>query len=196
MFFHLQGLARACCVTAMATCLPIGASAQVAAGFDFNGTKSLIAVAADGSKTAIGSLQFTPVDGAGATFKLSLKTELFTDFFLSMREFKCLPAAREISCHVPYPYPNPATVSPGNLAWLEHSLLFLHKSPAEFGAKLWNGSYYEFQVQGNTLVGTPKAVDLNEISAPPRDASVPPFRKALRHDVPPQARWIKSLLIE
>lgn len=170
--------------------------AQGAAGFDFSGARSLVAVTADGAKTTIGTVQFTPADGGRASFKLTLKTALFTDFFLSMREFKCLPAAREISCHVPYPYPNPATVHAGDLAWLEHSLLFLHKSPAEFGAKLWNGSYYEFQAQGNTLVGTPKAVDLNEISAPPRDASVPPFRKALRHDVLPQARWITALLIE
>lgn len=183
-------------LAAVVACARLDASAQVAAGFDFAGTKSLVAVTADGTRTTIGAVQFTPADGGAATFKLTLKTEVFTDFFLSMREFKCLPAAKEVSCHVPYPYPNPATVSPGNLAWLEHSLLFLHKSPAEFGAKLWNGTYYEFQVRGNALAGTPRAVDLNEISAPPRDPSVPPFRKALRHDVPPGARWLAVLLIE
>lgn len=172
------------------------AGAQAVAGFDFTGTRSLIAVTADGTKTTIGGVQFTPVDAGGATFRITLKTEAFTDFFLSMREFKCLPAAREVSCHVPYPYPNPATVGPGNLAWLEHSLLFLHKSPAEFGARLWNGSYYEFQVQGNVLIGTPRAVDLNEIAAPPRDPSVPPFGKAMRHEVPPGARWLAVLRIE
>lgn len=189
-------LLRACLIAATAAISGLGASAQVATGFDFTGTKSLIAVTADGTKTTIGAVQFTPADGGSATFKVTLKTEVFTDFFLSMREFKCLPAAREVSCHVPYPYPNPARVGPGDLAWLEHSLLFLHKSPAEFGAKLWNGTYYEFQVRGNVLAGTPRAVDLNEISAPPRDPSVPPFRKALRHDVPPDARWLAALLIE
>lgn len=171
-------------------------AALPAAGFDFTGTRSLIAVTADGAKTTIGAVQFTPAEGGAASFKLTLKTGVFTDFFLSMREFKCLPAAKEVSCHVPYPYPNPGTVSAGNLAWLEHSLLFLHKSPAEFGAKLWNGSYYAFQVRGDALVGTPEAVDLNAIAAPPRDASVPPFGKAQRHEVPPGTRWLAALRIE
>lgn len=167
-----------------------------ATAFDFNGRKILVAVTADGQRTPLGHIDFTPAAGAPTTFRLALKTEVFTDHFLSMREFKCLNAAQEISCHVPYPYPNPATVAPGQLAWLEHSLLFLFKSPSEFGAKLWNGVYYEFQERGAALVGTPKAVDLNEISAPPRDASVPPFRKALRHDMPAQARWLRELVIE
>ncbi len=167
-----------------------------AAAFDFNGRKTLVAVTADGQRTPLGHIDFTPAAGASTTFRLALKTEVFTDHFLSMREFKCLSAAQEISCHVPYPYPNPATVGPGQLAWLEHSLLFLTKSPSEFGAKLWNGVYYEFQEQGAALVGRPKAVDLNEISAPPRDPSTPPFRKALRHDMPAQARWLRELVIE
>jgi hypothetical protein len=167
-----------------------------AAAFDFQGVKTLVAVTADGARTPLGSLHFTPAAGGPTTFRLALKTEVFTDHFLSMREFKCLNAAQEISCHVPYPYPNPATVAPGQLAWLEHSLLFLFKSPSEFGAKLWNGVYYEFQEQGAALVGRPKAVDLNEISAPPRDPATPPFRKALRHDMPAQARWLRELVIE
>lgn len=33
-------------------------------------------------------------------------------------------------------------------------------------------------------------------AAPPRDASIPPFRKALRHDMPAQARWLRELVIE
>ncbi|HMW23593.1 MAG TPA: hypothetical protein PKC59_09175 [Burkholderiaceae bacterium] len=169
---------------------------SVTAAFDFDGRKTLVAVTADGARTPLGHIDFTPAAGAPTTFRLALKTEVFTDHFLSMREFKCLNAAQEISCHVPYPYPNPATVGPGQLAWLEHSLLFLVKRPAEFGAKLWNGVYYEFQEQGAALVGRPKAVDLNEISAPPRDPSTPPFRKALRHDMPAQARWLRELVIE
>jgi hypothetical protein len=172
------------------------APSQVLAQFKLSGTKSIVAVTADGGRTSIATVQFTPAEGGASTFKLALKTEIFTDYFLSMREFKCLAGATEISCHVPYPYQNPARVSPGNLAWLEHSLLFLYKSPAEFGAKLWNGVYYEFREQGSSLVGVPQAVDLSEISAPPDNSSVPPFRKALRHDMPADARWIRELVIE
>lgn len=177
-----------CILAALA--LPAGAA------FEFSGLKSIVAVTADGSRLTIGTAEFRPADGGAATFRISFRSEAFTDHFLSMREFKCIPAAREISCHVPYPYPHPARVGPGNLAWLEHSLLFLHKSPAEFGAKLWNGVYYEFREQGGSLIGRPAAVDLNEISAPPKDPSVPPFRKALRHDMPDRARWITELIVE
>jgi hypothetical protein len=164
--------------------------------FEFTGNKTLTAVMADGRRIQIGSVLFTPTEGGKAGFRLTLKPEAFSDHFLSMREFKCLPGGPEISCHVPYPYRHPATVGPGDVAWLEHSLLFLYKTPAEFGAKLWNGVMYEMRLQGAALVGTPKAVDLNEISAPPNPLSVPPFGSARRHDLPAEARWLRRLVIE
>lgn len=164
--------------------------------FDFNGSRAVLAVAADGQRTRIGTVVFTPSGSGAATFRLSLQGEAFTDHFLSMREFKCLPAAAEVTCHVPYPYRQPGTVGPGDLGWLEHSLLFFYKRSSEFGAKLWNGVYFEFSPRGDTLVGTPRAIDLNEIAAPPAQLDVPPFRPARRHDMPEQARWIRSLVIE
>jgi hypothetical protein len=174
----------------------LAAMPLASAAFDFAGSKSLVAITADGQRTPIGTVQFGPGSGGTVPFTLAMKTDAFTDHFLSMREFKCLPGGPEISCHVPYPFAHPGTVGPGQLAWLEHNLLFLTKTPAEFGAKLWNGVYYEFRDEGTALVGTPKAVDLNEISAPPRDAAVPPFRKALRHEMPADARWLRQLRIE
>ncbi|MEZ5646500.1 MAG: hypothetical protein R3E99_15295 [Burkholderiaceae bacterium] len=166
------------------------------AGFDFKGTKALVAVTAEGERLSIGTVGFTPSDQGLATFRLSLRDEAFTDHFLSMKEFKCLANAREITCHVPFPYRNPAIAGPGRTAWLEHSLLFLFKSPKEFGAKLWNGVYYRFEEQGSALVGSPMAVDLNEISAPPADDTVPPFGTENRHEMPADARWIRQLVIE
>jgi len=166
------------------------------AAFEFSGTKSITAVTADGGRLRIGTVQFSPAADGGAAFKLVMATELFNDHFLSMREFKCLPAAQEITCHVPYPYPQPATVRPGQLAWLEHSLLFFFKKPADFGAKLWNGVYFELREQGDALVGTPQAIDLNEIGAPPANPSVAPYGKARRHEMPAGARWVQQLRIE
>ncbi|MEY4754220.1 MAG: hypothetical protein RJA44_1895 [Pseudomonadota bacterium] len=166
------------------------------AAFEFSGTRALVAVTADGQRLPIGTVQFTPAEAGRASFKVALQTELFTDYFLSMREFKCLPAAKEISCHVPYPYPHPAKVDAADLSWLEHNLLFLHKSPAEFGAKLWNGIYFEFAERGDALVGVPRAIDLNDISAPPGDLAKPPYDRKRRHDMPAEARWIRELVIE
>jgi hypothetical protein len=83
-----------------------------------------------------------------------------------------------------------------DLAWLEHALLFMFKTPSEFGAKLWNGVYFQLRPVGNSLVGTPQAVDLNRISAPPDKPGVPPYRPALRDDIPPTARWFNRLSID
>lgn len=174
----------------VAMCLPSHVFA-----FEFNGVKSIVAVSADDTKTTIGTVEFKP-EAEGVAFKVALTTQVFTDYFLSMREFKCLPAAKEISCYVPYPYQYPAKIKPDDLSWLEHNLLFLYKTSSEYGAKLWNGVYYELQVQDKALVGLPKAVDLNEIAAPPSDLSTPPFGKENRGEMEPDARWFKAILIE
>lgn len=143
----------------------------------------------------IGSVEFRPA-GDRHAFKLHLDHGKFKDYFLSMREFKCLEGQGEIQCHVPYPYRNPGTVTTKDLAWLEHSLLFLFKSPSEFGAKLWNGIYYRLQLTPSGLVGTPQAVDLNQIGAPPSDFDSPPFGPGERSDITPGMRWFERLTID
>jgi len=164
--------------------------------WELNGAKSIIATAADGTRIPLGSVEFTPAAGGHSTFKVALDRGPFSDHFLSMREFKCLQGGTELTCHVPYPYAHPGTVKPGDFAWLEHSLLFFYKAPSEFGAKLWNGVYFEFRETSSGLVGKPSAVDLNLIAAPPANLSAPPFRPALRDEMPLQARWIRSVSIE
>jgi hypothetical protein len=112
-----------------------------------------------------------------------------------MKEFKCLEGA-EVSCHVPYPYPNPHTIASNDLAWLEHSLLFLFKSPKDFGAKLWNGIYFHFTPAGSRLIGRAQAIDLNDISAPSAHPEIPPYSADARSDYPEGARWLDQLVIE
>jgi hypothetical protein len=160
------------------------------------GEKTLTAHTRDGQALTLGTLTLTD-DGAGAwTYTLHLDHRQFTDHFLSMKEFKCLSGGGEVTCHVPYPYKNPHRVSTTDLSWLEHDLLFLYKLPREFGAKLWNGLYFQLKDDGQgRLVGTPQAVDLNRISSPPERQEVAPFRPALRDDLPPGARWIESISI-
>lgn len=129
-------------------------------------------------------------------FELSIETARFKDFFLSMREFKCLETPEEVFCRVPYPHDNPMTLARDNLAWLEHALLFFYKRPGEFGANLWNGIYYQLEVTDAGLVGTPRAVDLNQISAPPEDPSVPPFADWMRSEIDPEDRAFFKLTIQ
>lgn len=160
------------------------------------GTKSAKLHAKDGSSVEIGTVTFTSRADGRVGFVWKADTSRFTDHFLSMREFKCLPGQGEILCLVPYPYPHPGTIAPNDFAWLEHSLLFMFKKQSEFGAQLWNGIYFKLAANGHALVGAPQAVDLNRISAPPAKTDVPPYGPAQRDDIPPTARWFNKITIE
>lgn len=166
------------------------------AEFELEGNKQVFAVTRDGTQLALGHVQFTKLDANVTQFSMRVESPWLVDHFLSMKEFKCLDGATEVTCHVPYPYRNPQTITRGNLAWLEHSLLFLFKQPRDFGAKLWNGSYYQLEVVGQRLIGKPQAIDLNHISAPSDTPELPPYTPDLRVDAAPGARWIDHLLIE
>ena len=170
--------------------------AALAQTFELSGEKALVALTKDGQRTRIGSVFFQPQAQGTARFRVQMDHAVMRDHFLSMREFKCLPAAQEISCFVPYPYAQPGTVSPGQFAWLEHSLLFFFKQPADFGAKLWNGIIFKFSATPTGLVGKPQAVDLNRIGVPPDKPDEPPYGAFDRDDFAPGARWVQELRIE
>jgi hypothetical protein len=158
------------------------------------GTKSIDAVTRDGHTITIGKVHFQPAENGITHFTITMESAKFSDHFLSMKEFKCLDG-EEISCHVAYPYPNPQTITVKDYAWLEHSLLFLFKQPRDFGAKLWNGSYYQLQPDGQGLKGRAQAIDLNHISAPSATPGIPPYSPDLRTDAAPGSRWLDHLLI-
>jgi hypothetical protein len=148
--FMRSFIQRFCQIAVMLNCLFTSAWADE---FNLEGTKQVFAVTRDGTRLQLGHVQFTRIAADITQFNLKVESPLLVDHFLSMKEFKCLDGATEVTCHVPYPYRNPNTITGGNLVWLEHSLLFLFKQPRDFGAKLWNGSYYQFEVVGQRLIG-------------------------------------------
>ena len=158
------------------------------------GTRTITAVFRDGHQVPIGTVTFSSQANNVVGFNVVMDYSTFTDYFLSMKEFKCLEG-EEVSCHVAYPYKNPQTITQGDLSWLEHSLLFLYKKPREFGAKLWNGTYYAFKPTSKGLIGYAQAVDLNYISAPSNTPNIPPYAADKRVDTP-NARSVDHLLIE
>lgn len=176
--------------------LAAGAQADAAPVAPLQGSRQITLHSRDGGQVLLGTVQFSPQADGRSRFAIAWRHAALQDFFLSMREFKCVPAATEVLCHVPYPYPQPGTVAPGDLAWLEHALLFMFKTPSEFGAKLWNGVYFQLRPQGTGFEGRPQAVDLNLIAAPPARPEQPPFRPALRDDIAPQARWFNRLTLD
>ncbi|MDO9313906.1 MAG: hypothetical protein Q7T97_05110 [Burkholderiaceae bacterium] len=167
-----------------------------AAAWDMTGTRALTLHARNGDAVKLGTVQFTPQADGRTGFVVTIEPESVKDYFLSMKEFKCVDGSGEILCHVPYPYPQPGTVKANDYAWLEHSLMFMFKTPAEFGARLWNGIYFQLHLTEQGLEGRPQAIDLNQISAPPDKPHVPPYRAALRSDIPAPQRWFNRLTIE
>ena len=172
------------------------AAPRPAAAWELQGTKSITAHTRDQQHIRLGSVRFDARADGSVGFVITMDAAPFGDHFLSMKEFKCLDGRGELVCHVPYPYRQPGAITANDYAWLEHGLLFLYKLPADFGAKLWNGLYFQFERTAQGLVGRPQAIDLNRLSAPPDKPELPPYRAALRDNIAPGSRWIESLSIE
>ncbi|MBY8964904.1 hypothetical protein [Algiphilus sp.] len=159
------------------------------------GVHAIALHASDGTKIVIGKVDFRTV-GDETRFEVDIDRSVFTDYFLSMREFKCLAGENELQCRVPYPYASPNHMPEGSPIWLEHQLLFFYKPPDDFGANLRNGLIYSLQRTADGYAGTPTIVDLDVIAGPPDDLNVPPFPHALRFEGNPDDRWFSKLTVE
>lgn len=186
--------ARVGIIAAVLSWLALGVSGAAAAASTLDGVKDIVLHARDGKSIVIGRVTFTP-QGDKARFKIDFDDSKFTQYFLSMREFKCVEGP-EVVCHVPYPYPNPDVVTASDLSWLEHALLFFYKSPADYGAKMSHGLIYSLSMNGDRLTGKPESIDLDEIAIPPDDQSAAFFTRDHRYEIQPGARWIENLTIE
>jgi hypothetical protein len=169
-------------------------SAALAGEAALDGVKDIVLHTEDGKDVTVGTVTFTP-DGDSSRFTINFDDAKFTQYFLSMREFKCIEGP-EILCHVPYPYPNPRVVTARDLSWLEHDLLFVYKRPADYGAKMAHGLVYSLTMTSDGFVGKPQSIDLDEIASPPGDLGVAFFTGEHRYPVQPGSRWFDSLTIE
>jgi hypothetical protein len=158
-----------------------------------NGHKQIFLIDKKQHEILIGSVTFTPSDGP-VQYSLHMAHEHFKDFFLSMKEMKCLEGP-ELMCHLAYPYQQPNTVTSSDLSWLSHDLLFMFKKKTEFGANFWNGIYYDMRVDGEVIRGEAQAVDLNLLASPPDDLTTPPVNEAERDEIDPTLRWLPNLVI-
>lgn len=159
------------------------------------GEKQLVLHARDGKTFEIGRVKFTGRADGAADFEILVDPEKTTTYFLSMRNFRCVEGD-EVVCHVPYPYPFGGPVAADRLDWLEHGLLFLTKSPQEFGAKFENGLYFRLELTPTGLRGTPQGINLDYIAFPPDDPSVPPYSQVDKYDEPEGENYIAFLTIE
>lgn len=166
---------------------------SVASADALNGNKQIFLIDKKQHEILIGTVRFQPADGH-IRYSLHMAHERFKDFFLSMKEMKCLEGP-ELMCHLAYPYQQPNTVTGDDLSWLSHDLLFMFKKKSEFGANFWNGIYYDMRVEGDVIRGEAQAVDLNLLASPPDDLTVPPVNEAERDEIDPTLRWLPNLVI-
>ncbi|WP_428623011.1 hypothetical protein [Sedimenticola sp.] len=131
---------------------------------------------------------------SGHSYRLNMQYDRFTDYFLSMKEMKCLEGP-ELMCHLPYPYRNPHWLSDTELHWLEHDLLFMFKQPSEYGANFWNGILYRLTPTDYGYSGIGMAVDLNELAAPPDDLDTPAFKGIDLEELSTKNRWLPRMEI-
>lgn len=157
------------------------------------GKKQILLVDKQQQEINIGTVEFYP-QGESSRYELHIDHGLFKDYFLSMKEMKCLEGP-ELMCHLSYPYPQPHQVTAEDLSWLSHDLLFMFKKKEEFGANFWNGIYYQMRVQGEQIVGEAQAVDLNLLASPPDDLDTPPMTEHERDEIDQGKRWLPMLLI-
>ncbi len=133
------------------------------------GERQITLVSATGERLSIGRVNFTP-EGDARAFTVTLDAPEFRDEFLSMRPFRCLPGAKEMWCHLAYPYDLKGRITAGDLTDLEYSLLFLFKPPTGYGIDAWNGLYFRLDAAADGgITGALHEVNLDVLAAPPDD---------------------------
>ena len=129
-------------------------------------------------------------------YTIEMKSESFSDHFLSMRPFKCVDGPAKTWCHVPYLYPIARDISV-ELTDLEYDLLFLWKDKGEYGIDLWNGVYYQLEAtEDGRIRGHIHEMDMNILSAPPEDGNLRPIREVDLEPGEVDSHWLPSLVIE
>ena len=135
---------------------------------------SIYLIDQNGEALDIGRVEFAAVDYDNYTVNVTIESPAFSDQFLSMRPFDCIAESAEWYCYLPYPYELRRTVSKDDLTELEYQLLFIWKSPKDFGIDAWNGVYYQLDWQDDgSLAGTLLQGDLNVLAEPPEPNSHP-----------------------
>lgn len=135
--------------------------------------------------------------GNATSYRINLDDLVFGDFFLSMRPFRCVEHLGKMFCYLPYPYENKRLIGTKDLTDLEYDLLFIARTPTEYGIDPWNGRYFRLRWTGEGFIGEIHETDLNILAAPPDNGSLRPLAEA---ELLPMRdggkQWVPRLLIE
>ncbi len=159
------------------------------------GNKSIILIDNKNIKTKIAEIIFSH-EGEKITYEINFEESVFQQEFLSMRPFKCIHREGKMICHFEYLYQKQGYITKDNLVDLEYDLMFLHKTPEEYGINPWNGLYYQLTIENETIKGQLREVDLNVLVAPPKDGDLRPVSANMLHKTKPGSHVFPRLSIE
>lgn len=158
------------------------------------GQKEIVLGDATSQEVVIGQIDFVPAE-VGASYSITWNDAVFEDHFLSMRPFKCVEGPEKHWCHVPYPYQIRREVTATDLTDLEYDLLFIWKGASEYGINMWNGVYYQLDLDGDRITGTLHEIDMDTLSAPPPEGVLRPVRAQDLHESDPDSHWLPRVVI-
>ena len=142
-----------------------------------------------------GSITIGTVTKHGGKYEFERDDSKFKDFFLSMKEMKCLEGP-EILCHIHYPYPQEEVSESNNLQWLSHDLLFMYKRADQFGARLQQGVYFVLSPDDDGFTGVAYSLDLNDLASPPDSFTEPPIDLIELEELEVDNRWLPYLKLK
>ena len=170
-------------------------SANHAVGEVLDGHKNIKLVEISGKEHIVGEINFSK-NNTSSTYKISWKDEVFSEHFLSMRPFKCFEGSTKYWCRVAYPYEIKKSVTERDLTDLEYDLMFIWKGSTEYGINMWNGVYYQMEVEDNKIIGRLNEIDMDKLSAPPEKGNLRPIEEYDLEPAEPESHWLPKLVIE
>ncbi len=147
-----------------------------------------------GESRDLGTLELSD-ETDGMHYRINWDDSRFENHFLSMRPFKCLPHPTQLVCHLPYLYKIRRIIRDNDLTDLEYDMLFLHKTPQEYGINAWNGLYFKFRRTDNGFEGQLRETDLNVLQAPPVDGNLRPIDPEELYEASDK-HWPRRIVIE
>lgn len=150
-----------------------------------------------GEQLTIGQLLLSPA-GEGYRAEVKMDDDVYGDYFLSMRPFKCLESEKQLLCHLPYPYQNAQQISHDDLIDLEYQLLFIRKVPTDYGINPWFGVYYKLQWENpphGPITGQLHETNMDILAAPPEDPTTKPITADELYEADLAEHWLPTLII-
>lgn len=150
-------------------------SSGLAVAADLPENAGIYLVDPEQQETRIGEVTFAQANNKDTAVLVNMDTDTFTEHFLSMRPFRCIEGETEWFCYLEYPYDLRSVITKDDLSDLEYQLLFIRKTPSEFGIDAWNGLYYKLVIEDDgSITGKLLEGDLNSLQSPPAEKYAKP----------------------